>query len=75
MKKKFKYLFVCCILSLSTVSFMYINKVENNTTASNMSFSEMTDTKDQLVSSVKAATLVMDRLIDFISSNDQTGSF
>ena len=71
MKKQFSKFGLACFIFLSVFCVCYLNKAENNTGNVEISqYEEFTNSTDRMISQVRSATLVVHRVIDFLTNRE-----
>ena len=66
-KNQIKFVFIF-LLSLSVFSSIYLNKLENSDSNVMIEIQEMKNTNDQLITNIKFVTIVVDRVVDIITT-------
>jgi hypothetical protein len=70
MKKPIIKFGFCLLLVLSIFSFVYINKVEISSSPTKLEYQEIAQSTDKIVGSVKSATLVIGKIVDFLTRGE-----
>lgn len=71
MKKFLSRFCFCSIILLSAVCFKYVNTVDLNTENHQMTITEVQQTNDKLIGSVKAVTVVFSKVFDLLANRGE----
>lgn len=70
MKNKRTNLATITLVTLSMMCFIFVNQIEKKQTSTTSSYQEFTQSTDRVITSVKTMSIVVDKMVDFITKRE-----